>query len=103
MLDALITNALMPASLACRRVKPFEQEDFGLAASDEAAMNTWMLYRPGRRVSGAACDAASAALQSHLEPQVVAGLQSCLQRQLERGELPPELAELGKRVTFMDK
>ncbi|KAL4421828.1 hypothetical protein ABPG77_001617 [Micractinium sp. CCAP 211/92] len=52
-------------------VKPFEQEDFGLAASDEAAMNTWMLYRPGRRVSGAACDAASAALHPTWSPRLV--------------------------------
>lgn len=62
-----------------------------------------MLCRAGPRVGGAACFAASAAMQSHLEPQVVEGLQLHLQGLLQRGEMGPELAELAGRTTFFNK
>lgn len=82
----------MPSAPPPGRHKPFEKEDLGVAATDQAVLDSRIFQRAGRRVDGDACYAASGSLQAILEPEVVAALNSELQAALASGELAPELA-----------
>lgn len=65
-----------------------------------------MLYRPGARVGGAACFAASTAEQSVLEPDFVGGLSCTMAEMLQSGELQashPHLGDLAQRTSYLNK
>ena len=78
-------------------------EDFGLAAADESFLSSSSMKSSGARVQKMSCYAATAAMMSPLEAELMEGLNKAMRDLVAGGQLSAELAELATRVQFIPR
>ena len=89
--------------ITSRRPGAFLTEDFGLAASDKAFLESDTMMSRVPRVQRMSCHASSGAMQSAVEADKIDGLNAKLEQLRASDELEPELRDIASRAKFLSR